>query len=223
MHYICEVLLPPMPAEEIHAAIEEVLAPFDENQEPDEDGYTNPNTFWDFWVIGGRWASSKLTDALDPEKKEAFFKELTDMGITVSGVTAGKQSLQPETQIPVVDAVWKKYFPEWDACPLFAHYHNQYADQGAVGDILPLKEVPNETNCATFIIAGLNVNRKLDVKHLLFDSIWNGVSWQDTAFDGKVLPAIENYKEKLSRYPLDYAARNTPTDDWLLVTVDYHS
>jgi hypothetical protein len=227
MHYVCEVLLPPMPIEDVFGAVEKVLAPFSEHQEPDEDGYRQSHTFWDWWVIGGRFSTSKLTASLDQKKLQAFYDKLAEMEITVSSIISGKQNIQPENQIPAVDAAWQKFFPEWDACPLFAHYDAQYSDAPAKGDIMKLGDVSEDVSCYTLLIAATFERKhksfELEAKELFSCEVWNGCTWQRTDFDGKVLPMIELYKKKLFKYADEYRERNTPTKDWLLVTVDYHS
>jgi len=93
MHYTCEIVMPNV--EDVNAAIEQIMAPFSENTKGDEDysGYA----FWDYWVIGGRWSGRKLRHSLGKDRLDAFHKLLVDMNVTVSGVVAGKERLQPAT------------------------------------------------------------------------------------------------------------------------------
>ncbi len=108
MHYHLEVILPPVG--NIEDAANQILEPFNEQGE-DEEGQRNQHAFWDWHVIGGRWAGAKLEAVLDPKKKDEFFAELTKRNITVSGLRAGKEKLEPESQIPMVDAPWNEFFP----------------------------------------------------------------------------------------------------------------
>ena len=54
MHYHLEVIMPP--TADISTALDDILKPFDESCE-DED--LKSVTFWDWYVIGGRWAGKK--------------------------------------------------------------------------------------------------------------------------------------------------------------------
>lgn len=96
MHYHLEIIMPPV--DDVVAAVEQIMQPFDENAE-DEYGNRNTHTFWDFYVIGGRWAGAKLEAMLDPDEKGVFFDAIQEKGITVAGLTCGKQRLDP----PVTD------------------------------------------------------------------------------------------------------------------------
>src|SRR5262245_27782076 len=109
MHYHLEVILPPV--DNVEQAIGQILEPFDENGK-DEDGHRNSHAFWDWYVVGGRWAGAKLQAMLDPKKLEEFNAELTKRKVTVSGIQAGKQELSPASQIPMVDALWNEFFPD---------------------------------------------------------------------------------------------------------------
>ncbi len=224
MHHHLEIILPPVA--NIEAAIAQILAPFDDNGD-DEDGQRNNHAFWDWYVIGGRWAGVKLECTLDAKKKEEFFAELTRREVTVSGVQAGKQKLQPESQIPMVDALWKEYFPDspLNACPFFAHFSNQYQNSNGFPDVMPLKDMPKELEASHVIIAGPHWKdaAKLEAKYMVRDSVWNGVNHVEAKWDGKVLSAIKEHRKKLKNYKPEYAEKYTPQDDWLVVTVDYHS
>ena len=52
---------------------------------------------------------------------------------------------------------------------------------------------------------------------------WNGVSLIKSWWDHSIASAIKWRKEKLERAKPEYAAKHRVTDDWLAVTVDYHS
>lgn len=223
MHYHLEVILPPVP--NVEEALNQILAPFNEHE--DEDGNRNSHTFWDWYVIGGRWAGAKLEATLDPEKKDAFFAELSRREVTVSGLQAGKQKLQPESQIPMVDALWNEYFPDspLKVCPFFNHFNDQYHNSDGFPDIMRLKDTPKELTASHVIIAGPSWkdDGTLEAKYMLQASIWNGVTHVDAKWDGKVQTAIDEHKEQLKNTKPEYAAKHVPQDDWLVVTVDYHS
>lgn len=224
MHYHLEVILPPVA--NLVEAVAQILEPFREEGE-DEEGNQNFHAFWDWYVIGGRWAGAKLEATLNLEKKEAFYAELTKRGVTVSGVQAGKQKLQPESQIPMVDALWCEYFPEspLKVCPFFDHFNNQYQNSDGFPDVMRLKDVPRELTASHVIIAGptWKDDESLEARYMLQDSIWNGVTHVDTKWDGKVQTVIDEHKERLKNAKPEYAAKHIPQDDWLVVTIDYHS
>lgn len=224
MHYHLEVIMPPV--DNIKAALEQILQPFNEQGE-DEDGHPNQHAFWDWYVIGGRWAGAKLETTLDPSKKEAFLEELNNRKITVSGIQAGKPKLSPASQITMVDALWNEYFPDSPvtACPFFDHFHDQYKNSEGFPDIMPLKDTPKSLTASHVIIAGPHWrdDGKLEAKHMVQESIWNGVNHVDAKWGGTVQSAIDEHKDSLKSYKPEYAAKYVPQDDWLVVTVDYHS
>ncbi len=224
MHYHLEIIMPPV--ENVEEAIAQILKPFNEYG-TDEDGETNRHVFWDWYVIGGRMSGAKLETALDPEKKEAFFAELSNRKVTVSGVQCGKQTLQPASQIELVDALWNEYFPDAPVkiCPFFSHFNNQYKNSYGFPDIMRLADIPQSLTAEHVIISGPSWrdDGSLEAKYMLQSSIWNGVNYAQAEWDGKVASAVEAHKGNLASYKPDYAAKYTPQGDWLVVTVDYHS
>lgn len=222
MHYRLEIIMPP--TDDVEKAVTDILAPFDENLEGDE---ASGHSFWDWWVIGGRWAGSKLEEKLDGEKINAFRAKLAEMGVTVSGLQAGKQELKPESQISMVDALWVEMFPDSGiaVCPLFAHSNDQYKSSSLLpGDVCKLSELPPVVKCSHMIIAGPNYdNSGLQAVYMIQDQIWNGVTHVDTTWDSTVSMGLSMAAEKMAHYKEDYRRARTPNDDWLVVTVDYHS
>jgi hypothetical protein len=224
MHHHLEIVLPPV--EDIETAVAQILKPFDENGQ-DEDGHRNSHAFWDFYVIGGRWAGAKLEAMLDQPKLEQFKAELASRKVTVSGLQFGKQELSPASQIPLVDALWNEFFPDSPikVCPLFKHFNDQYQNSEGFPDIMRLAGMPKSLTASHVIIAGpgWQDDGSLEAKYMLQTSIWNGVTHVDAKWDGSVLAAIEEHKKRLEDYKPEYIAKASPTDDWLVVTVDYHS
>ncbi len=222
MHHVVEILLPQV--DNVEEAIAEIMVPFDENvDEPEE---RTGQEFWDFYVIGGRWAGHKLTAALDQDKLTEFYEALTEKKVTVSGITCGKEEIKPTSQIPMVDKLWSEFFPEYNgrACPLFNHANNQYVNDCLYGDVMRLKDVTPDLKCTRFIVANYDYQgEKLEAKGMLSTSVWNGVNFEDTAWDGTLGKAIELYNEKMKNYNEEYRANNTPDGDWILVTVDCHN
>lgn len=233
MHYHCEIVIPP--TMDIEAAVSSVLKPFDEDpRERDEDTDTR-HSFWDFWVIGGRWAGHKLLAQYDQAKIDEFYEWCKAEKITVAGLQCGKQELSPASQIPKVDAKWNKMFPSATpiACPLFNHSNNQYGkglSSTLPKDVSRLADVPAGLKCSRVIFAKPSYQPEtkehdgpLEAGWMLAEDSWNGCNHMKVDWDGTFHSALEKYRESLKNYREEYAARVIPKDDWLVVTVDYHS
>lgn len=130
---------------------------------------------------------------------------------------AGKLDLWPESQIEMVDALWREYFPGKGAvCPFFDHF--KPVDARAI-DICKVSDVPEQLTCERLIVAGKN----FDVDGLLCPvrmqavEEWNQVEYQKTAFDGKVKAALTEWRNATGHRQIKI------TDDWLVVTIDYHN
>ena len=218
-HYHCEVIIPP--TDDVVAAIEQVMQPFDENASADD---SNGHGFWGYYVIGGRYAGSKLLQSIDQEKKAAFEQWLHDQKVTVSGIQFGKQTLQPAAQSAVVDAKWREMFPgTTERCPFFDHANDQRAD-GAdgvlMGDIWPLGTSLG-IKCHRIIFGG---GHDGGADYMLTTREWNGVSIMPVAWDGLIGSALDMRLDELKNRSDVYRARATPDPaTWLAVTVDYHS
>ena len=213
MHYHLEIVMPP--TDDVDAAVKEILAPFDEN-----DGTDRSHAFWDYWVIGGRWGGAKLMAAFEQTRLDEFYARLKDAKVTVSGLQFGKQTLSPGGQEETVDRLWNETFPESPVkvCPVFDNY------KGSYGDVMRLGDYPAALTCVHVIVAALDYKgEKLEAVFMCRDSIWNGVMHQDTRWDKTLSGALRDNTEKMKHYQPEYAARRTPDDDWLVVTVDYHS
>lgn len=221
MHYHLEVIMPP--TLDISAALEEILKPFYEDNEEGN------NQFWDWCVIGGRWAGEKESCRYDAEKLEEFYAKCQEANVMVSGLVCGKQKLAPETQIPMVDKMWNDLFPTEDgtivACPIFSHCNNQYDSNDLLAcDVCLVEEIPENLTASRVIVASANYDESgLEAKFMTSDSIWNGVNFEDTTWNGKVKSVLDMYKEKLERYKEKYVEKHTPKPNWICVTVDYHS
>jgi hypothetical protein len=214
-HYVAEVVIPP--DVEIKAAIEQVMDYF---REEDDDGNKGDADWWDFWIIGGRFAGHKWECQLDQSKIGDFYQVLKDRKVTVSGVTCGKQSLEPASQIPMVDALWREWFPGMgDKCLLFSHSWDQYGKEGIhPADVCKVSEVHESVTAARVILADYGYSDKtiLRASHMLVAEFWNGCDWQKTDFDGNVRRGIE-------RMRVNHRGERQDIDDWRVVTVDYHN
>lgn len=233
MHYHCEIVIPP--TMDIEAAVNSIMAPFDESPDKPDEDWSARSTFWDFWVIGGRWAGNKLMARYDQKKLEAFHEWMTAEKITVAGMVCGKQEISPASQIPKVDAKWNEMFPshEFLPCPIFRHSNDQYG-KGLAGtlpdDVSRLDHVPLDLTCSRVIFAKPSYDSKtkdhtgpLEAGFMLTDSAWNGCNHMKVDWDGKFASALEKYSEHIKNYREEYVARVTPQPNWLVVTVDYHS
>lgn len=211
MHYHMEIVMPP--TEDVEAAIAQIMAPFDENT-------SERHAFWDWYVVGGRWSGNKLMADVEEARLKIFYDLLKEKNITVSDLRRGKERLQPESQIETVNKLWRKIFPnsKLKECPLFDNY------KGGDGDIQKLGEVSPRVSCSTVIVAGLDYDgKKLKAQTMLQSSIWNGVTWQDSKWDGLLSSAIEEHEKRYERATVELKKKHIPKRDWLVVTVDYHS
>ncbi len=232
MHYHCEIILPP--TDDIAAAIESVLKPFNEQPDKSDEDCDTSNSFWDWFVVGGRYAGTKLTASLDPVQLEAFNQWCRDEKITVSGLQCGKQELEPRSQIPKVDAKWREMFPGiGEQCPIFQHSNDQYGRTGSgtiAGDICNLTAVPVGMQMSRIIFAGPSYQSEtskhdgpLQATFMLAEDAWNGVNHMPVTWDCTVADALKQFRKRLENYKDTYAAIIAPQDNWLAVTVDYHS
>jgi len=218
MHYHLEIIMPP--TSDIDAAVTKIMAPFDENGDEKDEDFSRRNAFWDFWVVGGRWSGQKVLAVFGEDRIEAFNAVLDKRHVTISGIRFGKPTLKPESQQAMVDALWAEMFPDapMTQCPLFDHA------KGESGDVMLLRDTPRMMKCEHVIVAGPNyTGEKIETLHMLRGSIWNGVTHQETAWDKTIHGALAEFSERLASYKFEYAQTRSPTDDWISVTVDYHS
>ena len=87
MHFHCEIVLPPETTD-IDSAIQSVMAQFDENQ-PDDEDHDTRHSFWDFYVIGGRWAGTKLVAQYDQAKLEERIQKVESILQSFQVVSGG--------------------------------------------------------------------------------------------------------------------------------------
>lgn len=208
------------PTDDIEGAVKEIMKDYSEDSEETRFG------FWDWYVIGGRFAGNKFLARFDQSRLDSFYEVLKAEKVTVSSLTAGKQSLKPESQIPKVDALWNTHFPESNGlpCPLFDHSNDQYkSDSLLPDDVCRLADLPKDLTAERVMVANRWYKGEWGVTEMYARSLWNGVTHQDTSFDGKVATAVELVKERVSRGSDEYRDGCTPQDNWLVVTVDYHS
>ena len=223
MHTHLEIVMPP--TEDVVAIVDKILAPFSENNENEDDHHLEK--FWDWYQIGGRWSGSKYEARFDPKLIQEFRDWMVEEKITVSGIVFGKEELSPESQIPKVDKKWNEMFPSetFIPCPLFKHSGLELPN-----DIMRLGDMPERVTCARVIICAPKYDYDKDTatddveaEFMLSDSIYNGLNFIDTAWDKKVSTAVEMRKNFMKDAKEPYKTQMMPNDDWLVVTVDYHS
>lgn len=209
MHYHAELIMPP--TDDVTGAIERYMKQFDENDEDNGKG-----AFWGWYQIGGRYSGRKVESLFGDEKIAAFYAELKAAKITVSGLTFGKQEISPKEQESTVDAIWIKHFPNspMKTAPMFKHSGEGCGPM----DICKVSEIPKGLQAHTVMICGPD-----NAETLLHKEIWNGCTWQDTAWEGGVIDALDYHAGKIDRYSDEYKKKMTVCSDWLCVTVDYHS
>lgn len=211
MHYHLEILMPP--TDDVMSAVTTILAPFDENAEH------AVHPFWDWWQLGGRYSGSKLEASASPDSISAFRAELHRLGVTVSGLVWGKQELQPASQAEAVDALWREMCPgAGSVCPMFKHSGDSMSM-----DVCRLDAVPKSLTAFAFIHAAAGFKDELRAQTMLRRDLWNGVTHQSTDWSGNVAEAIGRAVKTCERYKDEYAAKVIPQQDWLVVTVDYHT
>ena len=85
-------------------------------------------------------------------------------------------------------------------------------------DICKVSEIPDGLRAYTVMIC-----EEADPVTLLHKEIWNGCTHQKTEWSGNVKEALAFHGKRLDMYGEEYRKKVTVRDDWLCVTVDYHS
>jgi hypothetical protein len=220
MHYHAEVILPAnVNAAGIPDLITDLLSEYNENNSE------GCNQFFDWLVVGGRWAGTKLEATLDKQKLEAFKERLMEMEVKVHGVVAGKQSLLPEFIEPV-DKLWREMFPDaGQHCTLFEHANDKYDSTSLIsGDICTLDKLPLDFTAARVIFAA-PIDGEWRITGMYVREIWNGECHQKTEWDGRIMSAVAAFDQHIANYKDSYKAQISIENlqDWIAVTIDYHS
>ena len=208
-HEWLEIIMPG--CDDIEVAIATILKPYNLNESNPDGDYR----FWDFYDIGGRFSGRKLRENLDQERLDKFGAAMDELHLTVHGVQWGKPKLEPASQQEQVDRLWQEFFPD---CPVKACPYFQHAGPSLVGDVLFLSEV-KDAHPFRLIIA----NSEGRVVYRLEKKIYNGTIFQETDWSGSLREGLGKFEEYASVFTPEYRAEVTPQDDWLVVTVDYHS
>jgi len=97
-------------------------------------------------------------------------------------------------------------------------------------DICTLKAAPLEMELSRLIFASPSYRSsskfwdgELVASFMLSDMIWNGCNGEETKWDCTLKHGLKLYLENLENSTDEYKAVAQPKDDWLVVTVDYHS
>lgn len=240
MHYRCEIVMPP--TDDVRGAIASILRPFSEERPDDatDDDWSPGYGFWDFWVLGGRWAGQKMVEQYGKERVDEFWAWCAEAGIKVSGFVAGKQTIATPEMREQVDAKWSEMFSPAGTmvrCPLFDHANDQLGLRGESalpGDVMLYAEVPDTLTCSRIIFAGPSYDHDstnkampwtgpLKATFMLTDAEWNGVNHMPVRWDGTLGDARRQFEEHFRGYKDEYRRAVTPTGLWLVATVDYHS
>lgn len=223
MHHRLEVILPQPDGfvfdeagiSLLETTLGPLLEPFSEYA-PEEIASTC--TFFDYWIIGGRWSGDKLIARLDPDTIAAFNAELNSMKLTISAVQAGKPSLQPESQADQVNDLWQRYFPDClYPCPYFMSPWEH-----TLSDICTVGQIPDGLTAHRVMIFGPTYRGFTTLHTHYAREVWLGSNYMKTDWDGNVMAAIHKHQLRFSN-DSDFARKARVQDDWLSVTVDYHS
>lgn len=218
MHEHLEIIMPN--TNDVEDKVKEVMMPFSETE------YETFLPFWDFYFIGGRFSGQKLIQQFNQERINEFVAELQRREITISGFQAGKEELKPADQIPMVDRLWRSYFPEspLQVCPLFKHFNNQYTHSTMWPDVMKLDDTPGNISASRMIIATPCIlgESKLEARTMVQDECWNGVNHLKTIWDGTLNDALAIHENRIKMMKEEPRQKQTPQNDWLIVTVDYH-
>jgi len=212
MHEHVEIIMPPIPMEHdrMKDYISRLLGQDAETEEDDRPDWL------DYFLIGGRWSGAKLKARVGQDKINAFCDELIARKFTVSSVSAGKQELSPDSQIPIVDELWRTMCPgHGDVCPILKHYERTGDHtRREQADICTIADIPAELTAGRVILACEEQNKYRRINGMLVTEIWNGATWQETKFSGNVIEAVKFFEEKIGK-PIPA--------DWIVVTVDIHN
>ena len=205
MHYHVELIMPPSPLVQIQERVGELLSPLSQSV---AHRAGTLEYLYDWYQIGGRFAGAKMSLRLDPERLHKFRQELYGEAFTndTRDLLIGQKQFWGARDLPKVDALWRKWFPEEevDACPLFDHY--PAGDQ----DICRVDRIPDNLT-AHAVVVGNEDKVVFQLKTENWDS--TRCEFQDTGFDGSVLNALRQCR----------ACGVEPSKNWLAVTLDCHT
>lgn len=199
MHYHAEVWI--KTNEDIESQIEKIMAPYNENlevEQREEDGetyWTNPDGFWDWWQIGGRWKGQHVAnyDSMEDPDHMQICEICYGTGDRPGWVTYGDEGER------LFKDDWARECNGCNSCNgtgSSLKWTTQWLQHPQ--DVIPVSEIPEELTCATLIVGD-------KVYH---DSYWNGNGFVETEFKEQTI------KGKLIELGVT---------DGYLITLDYHS
>ncbi len=200
MHFHVELIMPPTPLIEVDKRVGRVLSPL--QRMPGKYDW-----LYAWYRIGGRFAGDKLYLRLDPERLRQFRQELYSdaftKGTDFEQIGLGLWSVD---DIPKVDALWRKWFPEDEVGKYPGSPDYPAGDQ----DICRVDQIPDKLTAYAVVVA--NEDKVIFLRRAdIYDSTKH--EFQDTGFDGSVLTALRECR----------AEGFEPPPDWLVVTLDCHN
>jgi len=92
-----------------------------------------------------------------------------------------------------------------------------------INEMSTLNNLSNIVNAARFIVALSDEAGNYSAEFMLEESLWNGVNFVDSAWQGSIKEALTMYDKRTAHYHASYNKAYKPQDNWVSVTVDYHS
>lgn len=92
-----------------------------------------------------------------------------------------------------------------------------------VNEMSTLSNLPDSINAARCIVALLDEAGNYGAEFMLEESLWNGVNFVDSAWQGGIKEALTMYDKRIAHYKPEFQDRHTSKDNWVSVTVDYHN
>lgn len=108
--------------------------------------------------------------------------------------------------------------PFWD----WWEIGGRFADAKNGMNVTRFDQMPADFQCFRLII-GMQWDGSLEAAFMLSREFWNGITFQNAAWNGNIVEGLELHANRLKMYSDEYRRGATPQPDWLVVTVDYHS
>jgi len=152
----------------------------------------NPESFWDWWVIGGRWSGEHTNWLLKAKYGDKMKLINEEFEKNYGWFTGGKANITEEQRAKQYEKVFRKHIPNFKG--LIPAWRDTYKQDGFDDDIIAVKDIPvGQLDSYTLILPS-------GVYH---SQTWNGKKFIDS--DKKFTDLLKEVKGK-----------------GYLVTVDYH-
>ena len=210
-------IMPPTTLVQIKERVLDILYPL--SGWAAREGPTTTDCLYDWLHFGGHFAGTKLYLRLDPERRRQFWDELDreafdsdthrigqDRMWGIEGNVEDRDSsidpgrLWSVRDIPAVDALWRKWFPE-DKVGKFPL--SPYYPEGKQ-DICRVDQIPEKLTAYAVVVA--NEDKEL---FQFRSEVFGEHTWRSTGFNGFVLDALRQCR----------ACGVEPAPDWLAVTL----